>query len=516
MRGTMRIRNPFLHSVIALVIAGATAASAGAQMQQSAITTHTAADATPTADMVPVTTFSPDARHDYELALLYHEDLLFTDKGLVSLRKAVKADPRFALAHATLAYFTTDPVEERREYALAQKNIANASPDERLLIRWMDGAKNGGLVPAIAAMNDLLAKYPNDKRLANMAAEWLCASQAVYEHGEKILKNVLQNDPNYFPALNNLAYCYALSGQPSLAPALMDQYVIALPAQPNPQDSYGEIMRMLGDYPAALDHYRKALQIDPSFFTSQLGIASTYALMGDEERARAEYLKAISGTKERATQLDYRILWAMTYYRENQLERGAREFTKLAAEAHEADLPVEEAEIYRDMALFNPNPHRALRSLDAARAMLTENHEISQGSREIELANILQARAFIAERAGMADAAQQALKPLSAMAQTSRSNLVQQAYHSANGAVLMMREKYDAAISELMEDPQNPLSLQLLADAQNKAGQAADAQKTLANLAAINDERVETAVAVPQARAALKNNAPTTTQVGTH
>ncbi|HXO00137.1 MAG TPA: hypothetical protein VN881_13760 [Candidatus Acidoferrales bacterium] len=512
----MKIRNPFLYSVMALTIAGVTAASAGAQMPQPEITAHTAADGAPTAEMVPVTTFSPDARHDYELALLYHEDLLFVDKGLVSLRKAVKADPRFALAHATLAYFTTDPVEERREYALAQKYMANASPDERLLIRWMDGAKNGGLVPAIAAINDLLSKYPNDKRLANMASEWLCANQAAYEHGEKILKNVLQSDPNYFPALNNLAYCYALSGRPSLAPPLMEQYVTALPAQPNPQDSYGEIMRMLGDYPAALDHYGKALQIDPTFNTSQVGIASTYALMGDQERARAQYLIAISGTKERTTKLDYRILWAMTYYRENQIERGSREFAKLAAEAHAADLPVEEAEIHRNMAIFNPEPHHALRSLDAARLVLTENHEISQGSREIELANILQTRAFIAERAGMADAAQKALKPLSAMAQTSRSNIVQQAYHSANGAVLMMQEKYGAAISELMEDPQNPLSLQLLADAQNRAGQAADAQKTLATLAAINDERVETAFAVPQARAALKNGSPTTAQVGTH
>ena len=514
MRGTMRIRNPFLYPIIALVIAGA--AAAGAQAQEPAAGANTAVDAAPAADTVPVTTSSADARMDYEHALLYHEDLLFIDKGLVSLRKAVKADPHFALAHAMLAYFTTDPIEERREYALAEKYIAKASPDERLLVRWIDGAKNGGLVPAIAAMNDLLAKYPNDKRLANMAAEWLCSNQAAYEHGERILKNVLQKDQTYFPALNNLAYCYALSGQPSLAPPLMDQYVAALPAQPNPQDSYGEIMRMLGDYPAALEHYGKALQIDSSFNTSQVGLASTYALMGDQQRARVEYLKAIAGTKERATKLDYRILWAMTYYRENQLERGSREFAKLAVEAHAADLPVEEAEIHRDMALFNPDPHVALRDLDAGRLVLTENHEISQGSREIELANILQTRAFIAERAGMADATQKALKPLTAMSQTSRSNLVQQSYHSANGAALMTEEKYDDAIPELMEDAQNPLSLTLLADAQSKAGQPVDAQKTLISLAAISDERVETAFAVPQARAALKENSVTGAQAGGH
>jgi Tetratricopeptide repeat len=116
----------------------------------------------------------------------------------------------------------------------------------------------------------------------------------------------------------------------------------------------------------------------------------------------------------------------------------------------------------------------------------------------------------------MADAAQKALKPLSAMSQTSRSNLVQQSYHSANGAALMTQEKYDDAIPELMEDPQNPLSLALLADAQDKAGQPVDAQKTLTTLAAINDERVETAFAVPKARETLKQNLVTGGQAGGH
>src|ERR1700733_14044791 len=298
MRGIKNIRIVSLYSMMALLAAGATGGSVRAQVRT-----------------VPYTTSSAEAGRWYELAMKEREDLLFVDKGIDSMREAVKADPHFALAHAALAYFTNDPLEEKRERALAQKNIANASPDERLLIIWMNGTKDGDLVPAIAAMNDLLAKYPNDERLRNMDGEWLCSTQGAFEHGESVLKQLLKNDPKYFPALNNLAYCYALSGQPKLAPALMEQYVELLPNQPNPQDSYGEIMRMLGDYPAALEHYGKALQIDPDFNTSKVGIASTYALMGDQQRARVEYLKAIAGTKERATKLDYRILWAMTYYR---------------------------------------------------------------------------------------------------------------------------------------------------------------------------------------------------------
>jgi len=429
---------------------------------------------------------------------------------------AVKNDPHFALGHATLAFYSADPVEEHHELELAKLSLANASPDEKLMIRWMVGSKTGDLVPAIAAMNDLLAKYPNDERLGNMTAEWLCTVQQNYEYGAKILERLLKSDPTYYPALNNLAYCYALNGRADLAPPLMRRYIEALPGQPNPHDSYAEILRMLGDYPDALEHYRTSLRIAPTFFTSQVGVASTYALMGDEDSARVEYLKAIEMAKERTDKMDYRILWAMTYFRENRPGLARKAFEDVAADAHKQGLGVEEAECHRDMALFNPETESALQDLDAAEAVLSGKLKLSPTAHETERATILQTRAYIAARAGMTEVAQKALEQLSAMAQTSRNNLVQKSYHSANGAVLLLQGKYADAISEFQEDPRNPLSLQLLADAQSKAGQTADAQKTLTTLAAINDESIERAFVVPQVRAALKSSTPNTVQNEAH
>lgn len=510
MRGLVIIRNHFSSLVIFIL-----AAAFGVQAQQAPqsedaapVSASSGANAsTPATPVtVPVTTSSSIAREAYEMGMVQREDRLFIDEGLAFFREAVKADPHFALAHAALGYFTPDPAEGRREGALAAKFASTATPDEQLLIRWMNGTKNGELVPAISAMNDLLAKYPHDKRLANLDGEWLCSNQDAFDHGEEVLKRLLDFNPDYYPAMNNLAYCYALSGQPQLAPPLMEKYVAALPNEPNPQDSYGEIMRMLGDYPAALEHYRKALQINPSFSSSQLGIASTYALMGDEKRARIEYTKAINVTKERATRLQYRTLWALTFYRENELTLGRQEMVKLDQQAHAAGLLIQNAEIHRTMALFNPSAVRALRDLDDARADLMAARGILPGDRDLELATILQTRAYIAAEAGKSEAAQGALKPLAQMAQTSRSLPIQSAYHSANGAVLFSKGDFAGAISELQEDPYNPLSLKLLADAQSKAGQSAEAQKTFATLAAISDERVETAFAVPQAKLALKAN----------
>ncbi len=508
MRGTVKTRNAFSWMFAAILLAGGTASA------QDATGATAAAAASP--ETVPVTTSSSEARQAYEMGMVQREDRLFVDEGLEFFRHAVKADPQFALGHAALGYFTADPQEGKRESALAVKYIDNASPDEQLLIRWYNGTKNGELVPAISAMNDLLAKYPHDKRLANMDAEWLCSNQAAPEPGIAILLKLLKSDPRYYPATNNIAYCYAFAGEVNLAPPYMDVYVAALPNEPNPQDSYGEIMRMLGDYPAALDHYRKALAINPNFNPSQVGLASTYALMGDQEKARAQYLVAIAGTKEQSTKLNYRMLSALTYYRENDLKRGRAEMAKLALVARAAGMPVQEAEIYRTMALFNPSPAGALRDLDSAHAVLNETHKLLPGDRDIELASILQTRAILAASAGKTEAAVAALKPLSEMAQKSRSTPVQKSFHSATGAVLFVKGDYAAAIPELQEDSYNPLSLRLLADAQAKAGQAAEAQKTLTALAAVSDERVETAYAVPQARALLKSDAPQTAQTGGH
>ena len=485
------------------------------QTKKTAATAPTTADhAEVKPDKVPVTTSSKAARHDYKLGMLNLQELFFEEEGLNDFRRAVKADPGFALGHAALAYFTDDPREEGREIGLAKRSLPHAAPDEKLLIQFLVGTKDGDLIDAISAINDLLAAYPNDSRLGNLYGGWLLNVQN-FARAQDVLQRVLKNDPNYYPALNNLAYAYAMNGDFSRTSALMEQYVSMLPRQPNPQDSYGELLRMAGNFKDSIEHYRAALSIAPNFTDSQIGIASNYALMGDEQRARVEYLRAIAMTSERTTKLQYRMLWAMTYYRANQSEQGRKEYAALAALAHKEDLAVSEAECYRTMALFNPQPEGALNDLDAAQHALMGKHDLPRGEREAELATVLQARAFIAARAGWPEVASRALDTLAAFAEKSRNNVVQSSYYSAHGAVLLLQEKYTEAATELQEDPRDPLSLQLLANAQEKAGQAPESANTLAALAAIYDERVETAAIAQPVRDALRRTNSPPTQANT-
>ena len=110
----------------------------------------------------------------------------------------------------------------------------------------------------------------------------------------------------------------------------MDRYVALLPKEPNPQDSYGELLRMAGNFEGSLVHYRAALKIDPDFVTSQLGLGDTYALMGNQEQARVEYDKAIRFAHNEADRLTYGMQKAMTYVREGNFAEADKESQEIA------------------------------------------------------------------------------------------------------------------------------------------------------------------------------------------
>src|SRR6201987_2673060 len=239
---------------------------------------------------LPVTTSSSAARKEFEHAMGDLQKMRRAD-AVNDLRATVKRVPKFAQAYILLSHLTHDPDEELSTRARAQQLAAQATPGERLLIRWLSGVQENNYVPAIAAMNDLLAMSPQDHRTAFLARRWL-VHQLRYSQGIYVLEHALTLYPEYPAALNELAYAYGFSGNFEKAYGLMDRYVQLQPDQPNPYDSYGEILRAAGQYDAALEKYRQAIHVD-SNFGSELGVADTLAVMGKEAEAREEYAKAL-------------------------------------------------------------------------------------------------------------------------------------------------------------------------------------------------------------------------------
>jgi len=453
---------------------------------------------------LPVTTSSSKARERFEIAMDDMEQARY-NRSSEDLRDAVKADPKFAQAWILIARVTADPEEQQAARTRARQLATRVTPGEQLLIKWFSFAQENQFVPAIAAMNDLLAKYPKDQRLAFLAGDWLIPQQR-YEQAAKVLERAVALDPDYAAALNDLGYAYALTGNFDKAFAAMDRYVAVAPDQPNPHDSYGEILRMTGKFDAALEQYHISIRIDPSF-GSELGVADTYALMGKEEEAREEYERAIVFAGSPSDRIQYELQSALTWIRENNRKPAEKALAQVANDADKAGLGKLEAEAYRTLALYEPDYKQALKQLQRAQDALQQKREISTTDHDEEEARILQVRAERAARAQDLDEAAASAGQLEKMASGSPSQVIQLSYHAAEGAVLMARQQYADAIAHLEEDQDDPLSMQLLWRAYSTTGATAQAQALASKLAGLYVPTAEQAVVVPQFRADVMNQA---------
>jgi hypothetical protein len=142
-------------------------APAWANPQQSASVTDsepkspapTALRAAPVAGHVfafPVATKSVEAQKLVEVAFDQYENVLLDDSA-ASARKATEKDPDFALAYAVWSFAAHHDQPNPRAAQKAELLAANAPSEERPLVNFLVAVQKDNMLPAITAMNDLLA-----------------------------------------------------------------------------------------------------------------------------------------------------------------------------------------------------------------------------------------------------------------------------------------------------------------------------------------------------------------------
>jgi len=461
---------------------------------------------------VPLTTTSSEARHLFVDGRHYREDWRLAE-ALQSWRAAARKDPNFAMAHLYVSLFTTDPGEAGEERSNAKRLMMTVTLGEQLTIEWLADAEEGNFLPAIAAMNDLLEMYPKDKWLLFQAGRWLVL-QRRWDKGQALLERALAVDPDYTAALNQLGYLYASHGpQFDKAFKTFAHYAQVRPHEPNPQDSWAEVLRMSGDYQQALQHYHLALEIDPRFDASQRGIADTYAMIGDQVRARAEYEKAIQMTRNPHDQVVDREQSALTYVREGKYDLADQNYLKIAAQARDLQLGDLQADCYVAMAMYQPD-------VDKAMVLLAQAENIIQASRlttaqdiSMALSRVLYVRTWRAAGAERTGPAADAVARLDKLASQTGNNLIRQSYHGAAGLLALAQGKYDDAVAHLEEDDlaTRLISKEQMALAYEKSGKAEEAarlreQLKHTNLAGIEQVVVVTPLRKSSASAAARSN----------
>jgi predicted Zn-dependent protease len=491
-------------------------AAAWAQPQQSASVAD--AGSKPPAEMArpasplpahvfefPVATKSAEAQKLVETAIDQYENHLLDD-SVKTAQAAAEKDPQFALAYAVWSYAVRRSTPNQEAAQRAEQLAANATTEERMLVKFLTSVQKADMLPAIAAMNDLLARLPKDRHALFLTSEWLFYQQD-FDRSVPMLEQLIKLDPNFAPAYNMLGYAKVETGTPDPAKAIayLKRYAELEPGQPNPQDSLGEVSRYVWDDQGSLLHYATALKLDPKYVYSQIGLGDTSAMMGEFARARAEYAKAVALSTNNSERLHIEYQKALLNFREGKFNDGLQALTDLEHQAHAAQEPYAEFEILEAHALLLATAREQLQKLrEIEQAFGAPLKGMNESDRNASLASIWRDEVRVLALQNQLDPAQEIVHKLENLAAKSRDLVVEDCYESARGYVLFAQKDFANAADELSADPSSPLTLKWLAIARQHAGDNKNAEAAKLRLKFLRAPTAEWYLATREESATVK------------
>ncbi len=205
------------------------------------------------------------------------------EKAAENFEKAVKIDPKFAMAYEILgsAYEMLGKENAKRAAFTKAMELSGRAPEkERLRIEasyaWY---VEGNREKSTTIQEEIVKKYPDDKwhrlRLGISYAQQGRFADAIREYQE-----VLRLDPDH-SVINVLGLAYARVGEFEKAVEALRKHIALTPGEPNPWDSLGWVYTLMGKVDEAIASYQEAIKIKPDFVISNMGMSYLYAFKED-------------------------------------------------------------------------------------------------------------------------------------------------------------------------------------------------------------------------------------------
>ncbi len=234
-----------------------------------------------------VTTESMEAYNHYLKGRELYEKL-YNDEARVCLEKALELDPEFAAAYLYLAGVhgrLRNTKARDAAYRKAMDYADKANRKERLYIEAAYAVSiEGDIKKRFRILKQMAEEFPDEKLVHQLLASHYRVNELFYQAVEEYDK-VLELDPNYGWAMNELAYMYADAGYFDKAHDYLQRYMKVSPGDANPVDSMGELYFRMGKLDDAIAKYREALELKPDFYYAYWEIAYVSALKEDYDEA---------------------------------------------------------------------------------------------------------------------------------------------------------------------------------------------------------------------------------------
>ncbi len=243
-----------------------------------------------------VTTDSPEAYRQYLEGIELASQMLIP-RATECFTRAVELDSTFAMACYYLSEYSG--LEKRTELIKrAVRYSDKVSHRERLMIKSREAQYAGDGELALAILIECGILFPEDK-IAQISLGIMRLQRREFHTARVRFEEALRLDPLYKKALNQLAYTYNGLGDFDNAIKTLDRYQSIAPEEVNPYDSRAEILALNGFTVEAIAAYRQALEINPDFYASKLGLGHMLVLTGQYDLAAETYRSLESSTEPR-------------------------------------------------------------------------------------------------------------------------------------------------------------------------------------------------------------------------
>jgi serine/threonine protein kinase/Tfp pilus assembly protein PilF len=236
--------------------------------------------------VAPIADVTTSSMKAYEYFLMGREayEKLYNDEARQAFEKAVEVDPTFAVAYLYLAWTygrLRETTARDRAFERAKEFSDKATKKERLYIEasYADSMERD-LEKRFKILRQMAQEFPREKRVHHLLASHYRVRKLFYQAVEEYNK-VLELDPAYGWAMNELAYMYADVEDFEKAYEYFKRYGSLYPGDANPIDSLGELYFRMGKLDKAIGQYKEALRVKPDFYYAYWELAYIYALKED-------------------------------------------------------------------------------------------------------------------------------------------------------------------------------------------------------------------------------------------
>ena len=224
------------------------------------------------------------------------------------MRAATTSRPRrriagFALAYVGLANTSGTNREFVEAVTKAVGLAAKVSDGERHMVLALDAGLKNDPAAVLRHYTELVALFPNDERAQTLLANTYFGRQE-YQRAIDHFVKATDDQRGVLAAVQPDGYAYRFLGKNGEAEAAFKKYIELIPDDPNPYDSYAELLMKMGRFDESIAMYNKALAIDANFVASYIGIGNDQLFKGQPAAARetfAKIAKVARNTGERRT-----------------------------------------------------------------------------------------------------------------------------------------------------------------------------------------------------------------------